>query len=484
MLDHLRYGAGYAAREPKTFLDFSNEGGLLRAVEMCNGAAVCRKLKAGTMCPSYMATKDEKDTTRARANALRNALAGKTFDVTDFTSREVYETLDLCISCKACKTECPSSVDMAKIKTEWLAHYHEAHGTPLRSRVFGHIHALSKLAAPVAPVANLALRTPLAKPVMSAIGVHPDRRLPMFAARPFTSRWRAYRKGSGARERQTRGDVVYFHDTFATYNYPQIAVATVRLLEAAGFNVIVEERRACCGRPMLSKGLVTEARKLAKRNLEVLAPYARRGVPIVGSEPSCILTLRDEYQDLLPNDPDVAALAGQTFMIDEFLAKLDAAGELGIAWDGSPSPEVFFHGHCHQKALIGVGPSMAILKTAGCAAKESGAGCCGMAGSFGFETEHYDVSRQIGEERLFPAVASVPSETVVAVAGVSCQQQIDHFTDRTPVHIAEVLAKRIAPDHVWQPSATVSSEPDGVAPSVRPTSEATAHARNTGAGPA
>jgi Fe-S oxidoreductase len=454
------------------------------SVEMCNGAAVCRKLKAGTMCPSYMATKDEKDTTRARANALRNALAGKTFDVTDFTSREVYETLDLCISCKACKTECPSSVDMAKIKTEWLAHYHEAHGTPLRSRVFGHIHALSKLAAPVAPVANLALRTPLAKPVMSAIGVHPDRRLPMFAARPFTSRWRAYRKGSGARERQTRGDVVYFHDTFATYNYPQIAVATVRLLEAAGFNVIVEERRACCGRPMLSKGLVTEARKLAKRNLEVLAPYARRGVPIVGSEPSCILTLRDEYQDLLPNDPDVAALAGQTFMIDEFLAKLDAAGELGIAWDGSPSPEVFFHGHCHQKALIGVGPSMAILKTAGCAAKESGAGCCGMAGSFGFETEHYDVSRQIGEERLFPAVASVPSETVVAVAGVSCRQQIDHFTDRTPVHIAEVLAGRIAPNHVWQPSATVSSERDGVAPSVRPTSEATAHARNTGAGPA
>ena len=484
MLDNLRFGPAYAAREPKTFLDFSEEGGLLRAVEMCNGAAVCRKLKAGTMCPSYMATKDERDTTRARANALRNALAGKTFDITDFTSKEVYQTLDLCISCKACKTECPSSVDMAKIKTEWLAHYHEAHGTPLRSRLFGHIHALSKLASPVAPLANLALRTPLAKPVMSAIGVHPERRLPPFAARPFTSRWRAYRKGSGGRDRQTRGDAVYFHDTFATYNYPQIAVATVRLLEAAGFNVIVEERRACCGRPMLSKGLVGEARKLAKRNLQVLAPYARQGVPIVGSEPSCILTLRDEYKDLLPDDPDVAVLAGQSFMIDEFLAKLDAAGELGIEWAAAPATDVFFHGHCHQKALIGMAPSMAILKAAGCVARESGAGCCGMAGSFGFESEHYDVSRKIGEERLFPAVEAASPQTVVAVAGVSCRQQIDHFTDRTPVHIAEVLASRIARQHAWRPNPEVASEPDGVPAPVHPTSEATVHARNTGAGPA
>ncbi|MBA3415100.1 MAG: hypothetical protein H0U10_07755, partial [Chloroflexia bacterium] len=357
-------------------------------------------------------------------------------------------------------------------------------GTPLRSRVFGHINALSKLAAPVAPLANLALRTPLAKPVMSAIGVHPERRLPTFAARPFTARWRAYRQGSGGRDRPTRGDAVYFHDTFATYNYPQIAVATVRLLEAAGFNVIVVEPRACCGRPMLSKGLIAEARKLAKQNVQVLTPYARQGIPIVGSEPSCILTLRDEYKDLLPNDPDVAVLAGQTFMIDEFLAKLDAAGELGIRWAAGPAAEVFFHGHCHQKAMIGIGPSMAILKAAGCAARESGAGCCGMAGSFGFETEHYDVSRKIGEERLFPAVEAASARTVVAVAGVSCRQQIDQFTDRLPVHIAEVLASRIAPGHNWQPSPQVAAEPDGIAPSVRPTSEATAHARNTGAGPA
>ncbi|MFM8593064.1 MAG: FAD-binding and (Fe-S)-binding domain-containing protein, partial [Chloroflexota bacterium] len=177
MTEHLRFGAGYKAREPKTYLDFSEEGGFLRAVEMCNGAAVCRKLKAGTMCPSFMATRDEVDSTRGRANALRNALAGRAFDPSEFTSKEVYDTLDLCLSCKACKTECPSSVDMAKIKTEFLQQYNDQHGVPMRSRVFGNIHLLSKLAAPVAPVANAVMGTPLAKPMMSALGVAPQRKL-------------------------------------------------------------------------------------------------------------------------------------------------------------------------------------------------------------------------------------------------------------------------------------------------------------------
>lgn len=453
MTEHLRFGAGYKAREPKTYLDFSEEGGFLRAVEMCNGAAVCRKLKAGTMCPSFMATRDEVDSTRGRANALRNALAGRVLDPSEFTSKEVYDTLDLCLSCKACKTECPSSVDMAKIKTEFLQQYNDQHGVPMRSRVFGNIHLLSKLAAPVAPVANAVMGTPLAKPMMSALGVAPQRKLAPFAARPFDVRWRAYKQGSGSAPRQTRGQVVYFHDTFATYNYPQIAVAAVRLLEAAGFDVIVEERRACCGRPMLSKGMIKEAMALAKKNVEVLAPYAREGIAIVGTEPSCILTLRDEYRDMLPNNKDVQALASQAFMIDEFLAKLDKAGELGIGWKNDAGPSVLFHGHCHQKALIGIAPSMAILKAAGCTATESGAGCCGMAGSFGYEAEHYDVSKKIGEERLFPAVNAATKQTVVAIAGVSCRQQVEHFTDRSTKHIAEVLAERIDPNHVWRSAA-------------------------------
>jgi FAD/FMN-containing dehydrogenase/Fe-S oxidoreductase len=479
MTENLRFGPSYRAQEPKTYLDFSAEGGFARAVEMCNGAAVCRKLMAGTMCPSFMATRDEKDSTRGRANALRDVLARGTLDRPDLASKDVYDVLDLCLSCKACKTECPSSVDMAKIKTEFLAHYQAEHGASLRSRVFGHIHDLSRLASPVAPFANLGMRLGLDAPVKNALGVAPQRRLSPFAARPFTDRWRAHQRRHGGSPRQTRGKVVYFHDTFAEYNYPRIGMAAVTLLEAAGFEVIVEKRRVCCGRPLLSKGFVEEARKLARRNIELLAPYAQQGMPIVGTEPSCILTLRDEYRDLLPDDEDVAAVARESYMVDEFLAKLDQAGDLGIVWKDGPGPDVLFHGHCHQKALIGMGPSMAMLATAGCTASESGAGCCGMAGSFGYEAEHYEVSRKIGEERLFPAIAAATSSTTVSVSGVSCRQQIEHFTDRRTKHIAEVLAERIAPGHTWTVRA-----PEPVPAEVAPTPESVAHARNTGAGPA
>jgi FAD/FMN-containing dehydrogenase/Fe-S oxidoreductase len=479
MTDNLRYGPTYHAREPKTYLDFSAEGGFARAVEMCNGAAVCRKLKAGTMCPSFMATRDEKDSTRGRANALRDVLAGGVLDRPDLGSQNVYDVLDLCLSCKACKTECPSSVDMAKLKTEFLAHYHDAHGTPLRSRVFGHIHDLSRLASPVAPFVNLGMRLGLDMPVKKMLGVAPQRKLSRFAARTFSERWRDHQQKNAERPRETRGQAVYFHDTFAEYNFPHIGMSAVKLLEAAGFEVVVVERRVCCGRPMLSKGLIEEARTLARQNVEALSPYARQGVPIVGTEPSCILTLRDEYRDLLPDDEDTTAVASQAYIIDEFLAKLDQAGDLGIAWKGDAGPEVLFHGHCHQKALIGMGPSMAMFAAAGCAAKESGAGCCGMAGSFGYEAEHYDVSRKIGEERLFPAVAAAGDTTTVSVAGVSCRQQIEHFTGRPTRHIAEVLADRIAPGHAWQ-----ARRPEPVPPSVQPTARSAAHATNTGAGPA
>lgn len=474
MTENLRLGADYHPVEIRTHLDFSREGGFMAAVEMCNGAAVCRKLKAGTMCPSYMATKDEKDTTRARANALRNALAGNIFEPADLTSKETYEVMDLCLSCKACKTECPSSVDMAKLKTEFLAHYYEAHGTPARAKLFGKIHTISHLGSTFAPVANLALTTPLGAPVMRAMGVHPERKMSTFKHNTFVKRWKKHVRELPA-NRPTRGAVVYFHDTFATYNYPGIGMAAVELLEAAGFQVIVEERRACCGRPMLSKGLVAEARKSARRNVELLAPHARLGIPIVGTEPSCILTLRDEYIDLLPDNPDAQLVASQAFMIDEYLAKLQADGDLGINWlEGTGSP-VFFHGHCHQKALIGMGPSMQMLKESGCPASESGAGCCGMAGSFGYEAEHYEVSKKIGSERLFPAVNALSDETTVAVAGVSCRQQIDHFTGRETSHIAEVLASRIDRSRPWSPA----TDPVAV-PEVEPTPEAKAHADQAG----
>ncbi len=202
---------------------------------------------------------------------------------------------------------------------------------------------------------------------------------------------------------------------------------------------------------MLSKGLLTDAKRAASRNVEMLAPYANAGIPIIGTEPSCILTLRDEYVDLLPGDHNADVVAKNSFMIDEFLAKLEKDGELGIGWKTDAAP-VMFHGHCHQKALIGMTPSMSILKSAGCVATESGAGCCGMAGSFGYEAEHYDVSQKIGEERLFPMVAEQSDETTIAIAGVSCRQQIEHFTERKAIHIVEVLAGRVA--RPWEPPLT------------------------------
>jgi FAD/FMN-containing dehydrogenase/Fe-S oxidoreductase len=440
MTENLRYGADYRAVDILTHLDFSKEGGFTAAIEMCNGAGVCRKTGSGTMCPSYMATRDEADSTRGRANALRAALSGKGLKFQNFSDPRTYEVLDLCLSCKACKTECPSSVDMAKIKTEFLAQYYDTHGTPRRAQMLAKVPQLNRMGARMAPIANLVLKTPLASIGKRMAGIHPNRNIAPFASETFES-W--FQKRGPRKEHGHRGLVVYYHDTFTNTQYPEIGKAAVRLLEAAGYTVAIVPRRACCGRPAYSKGLVHQARELARQNVVALAPYARQGIPVVGTEPSCILTLRDEYVDLLPDDPDVVRLGENSFMIDEFLQKLDSQDELDIVWKESEGTNVLFHGHCHQKAVVGMQPSMTMLNKAGYIVKESGAGCCGMAGSFGYEQEHYEVSKKIGEERLFPMVNQQARETIISVAGVSCREQIDHFTGRRPSHIAEVLAERI-----------------------------------------
>ena len=468
MVESLRYGASYSTLPIETHLDFSPEGGFAAAIEMCNGAGVCRKLGSGTMCPSYMATRDESDSTRARANALRNALAGKMFSRDEWLSDEVHGVLDLCLSCKACLTECPSSVDMAKIKTEFLAHYYAKNGTPARARAMADIHRTSKLASRTPRLSNLGMRSPVGKLAKKRLGIHPDRELSPIAPMTFEEWWsnhvkRRDRDHAGPEPRVSRGEVVYFHDTFTEFNFPRVGRATVRLLEAAGFDVIVETRRNCCGRPFFSKGLIDRARELARSNVDVLAPYALRGIPIIGSEPSCILMFRDEYLDLLGHD-DVAArtVADNTYMIDEYLTMLDSGDNgTGINWRDDRPRNVLFHGHCHQKTVIGSGPSMQMLRSAGLNPTESGAGCCGMAGSFGFELEHYEVSRKIGEERLFPAVRESGADTIIAVAGVSCRQQIEHFTVRKTQHIAETLAEQVRPGHRWTPplvAATVDAD--------------------------
>ncbi len=435
MTENLRFGGKYRARQVQTFFKYSREGGFDRAVEMCNGAAVCKKKLEGTMCPSYMVTREEEHSTRGRANALRAAINGH-LPEDALTSPRLYEVLDLCLECKGCKAECPSNVDMAKLKYEFLAHYHARHGTPLRARLFGNIERLNRLGCALAPVSNWMAGSAPARWILGRVlGIHPSRQLPPFASQTF-DRWFASR--NGRRPKASQGSVVLFNDCYMTYNYPEIGKAAVKVLEAAGFDVVLAEKK-CCGRPMISKGLIAEAKRNAADNVDRLSPFVARGVPIVGCEPSCILTFRDEYPDLL-DDPRVGALARQSFMIEEFLASLHGRGALNLPWrNGARS--LLLHGHCHQKALIGSAPSLQALRMLpGAKVEEVDSGCCGMAGSFGYEKEHYELSLAIGSRRLFPAVTAKGPEWEVVAAGVSCRQQIAHGTGRRARHLIEVLA--------------------------------------------
>lgn len=435
MTENLRYGGRYKAPPLKTHFSFAREGGFDRAVEMCNGAAVCKKKLEGTMCPSYMVTREEEHSTRGRANALRLAMSGQ-LGPDALTSERMYETLDLCLECKGCKAECPSNVDMAKLKYEFLAQYYARHGTPLRARLFGQIETLNRLGCAFAPVSNwIAQSAPVRWLLHRAAGIHRNRTLPPFASERF-DRWFAKRNGS--RPGGSRGQVALFNDTYMTYNYPEIGKAAVKVLEAAGFEVILPEHK-CCGRPMISKGLIQAAKANAAYNVEKLSTYAAKGIPIVGCEPSCMLTFRDEYPDLV-DDPRAEALAKNTFMIEEFLVGLIEQGQLDLPFRRG-AKSVLLHGHCHQKALIGSSPSLRVLRMLPDATvDEVDSGCCGMAGSFGYEAEHYDLSLAIGERRLFPTIRARDPQSEIVAAGVSCRQQIAHGTQRRARHLVEVLA--------------------------------------------
>jgi FAD/FMN-containing dehydrogenase/Fe-S oxidoreductase len=436
MTEHLRYGPEYRAWEPKTRLDFSAQGGFAGAIEMCNGIGVCRKKLEGTMCPSYMATLDEEHSTRGRANALRAVLSGKV-PQSEFTGRRLHAVLDLCLECKACKAECPANVDMAKIKYEFLAHYYRANGLPLRSRLFGRIHTLARVGSALAPISNwIAASAPHRWLLERVAGIDRRRPLPSFAAESF-AQWFARRRPEGG---GARGDVVLFHDTFNTYQTPNVAIAATRLLETLGYRVSLADR-GCCGRPMISKGMLEEACALARDNVARLVPTARQGRPIIGLEPSCLLTLRDEYPELVRTE-DARLVARQSLLLEEFLEREWSHGERPqFTANGRPA---LLHGHCHQKALVGTAPTVAVLKVAGYRVSEVDAGCCGMAGSFGFESEHYDLSVRIAERRLAPAVRAAGADVAVCAPGISCRQQVEHTTGRTPKHPAELLWEALA----------------------------------------
>jgi FAD/FMN-containing dehydrogenase/Fe-S oxidoreductase len=435
--EHLRYGTAYTTWQPTTLLDFSEQGGFAASVEMCNGVGACRKTLEGTMCPSYMATRDEEHSTRARANALRAVLSGR-LPRSEFTGQRLYEVMDLCLECKGCKAECPSNVDMAKMKYEFLHHYYKANGLPLRNRLFGRIARLNALGAKLPALANwLSNLAPSRLLLEKVAGIDRRRPLPAFASETFTDWFARHLAPASA----PRGEVVLFHDTFVTYNAPSIGQAAVRLLEHAGFRVVLVDKK-CCGRPLISKGMLAEAREHAAWNVARLAPYAARGVAIVGLEPSCLLTLRDESVDLVRTD-EARAVARQSLLFEQFLLRERERG-LDLRFDAR-GRKALLHGHCHQKALVGTAPTVAALRWAGFEVTEVDSGCCGMAGSFGFEREHYDVSVALGNRRLAPAVKAAPAGTEVVAPGISCRQQIQHLTGRLARHPAEVLLEALVP---------------------------------------
>ncbi|MEA2321616.1 MAG: hypothetical protein QOD81_1466 [Solirubrobacteraceae bacterium] len=436
LTEHLRDPALPPAPPLHTTLRFDGPDGMRGAADRCMNIGLCRKTGTGVMCPSYMATREEDHATRGRANALVRALSMPDPHAA-LGDERLHEILDLCVECKACKRECPLDVDMASLKSEFLSHYQAIHGTPLRSRVFGAVRLLNRAGAALAPVSNWPVRVPFVRALLArSLGIAPERPLPRFE-RETLLRWDARRPRRATPA--PRGDVVLLADSFTTFTEPAIGRAAVELLERAGWRVRLQSA-GCCGRASISKGLLDQAQRMARAMVDRLAPEAERGTPIVGVEPSCLLTLRDEYLALLPDDARVPVVAERTRLVADLLVEAIDAGDLALGDSPASGRRIVFHGHCHEKAGVGTEASRALLeRIPGAEVSELDAGCCGMAGSFGFEAEHYDVSRQIGELRLFPALRGEGPETIVAATGVSCRQQIAHFAGRTARHPVELV---------------------------------------------
>ena len=404
---------------------------------MCTGVGACRKTTAGTMCPSYMATRDEMHSTRGRANALRLVMNGDLpSNGNGLANETLFEALDLCLQCKACKSECPSQVDMAKLKGEFLHNYYQGKPRPLSHLLMGQIFRLNPIGSAMAPLANATLRNPLFKWLLEKVaGIDRRRTLPTFVHDHF-HKW-FDRHPVDARAGQ-RGSVVLIDDCFTTYNNPEVGIAAVRVLEAAGYLVGLAGLR-CCGRPAISKGLLTLGRDLARENVDKLLPYARQGTPIIGCEPSCLVTLIDEYRDFRLG-PDADLVARSCSLVDAFVADPKRVPDLPLR----PLPgRALLHGHCQQKAVIGTAGTLAALRRIPeLAVTELDSGCCGMAGSFGYESGHYDVSTALANRVLLPAAAADPSARLVA-PGFSCRSQVHGLAGINAVHPIQLLAEQL-----------------------------------------
>jgi FAD/FMN-containing dehydrogenase/Fe-S oxidoreductase len=432
---NLRYGAGYTTPNPTTYFDYAEHGGMAGAVEMCSGLGVCRKKLDGTMCPSYMATLEEKHSTRGRANTLRLAMAGRMGE-SGLGDHDVHDVLDLCLECRACKAECPVGVDVARFKSEFLAGYWQRHGTPLRTRVIGRIHRLSKWGSRFAPIANAAAGSGIGRWMNEQLlGIDSRRTPPRFVRETFAHRFKALSPQPSALTR-----VVLFNDTFTNYNHPELGIAAVDVLEAAGVGVRVAAH-GCCGRPLISQGLLGEARAAAQVNADALFEAASRGERIVFLEPSCLSAVREDAPALLRGEAQrKARIVGDACVLfEDYVEQEWKAGRIGLDLKPGPST-VLLHGHCHQKAMGLMPAARALLaRVPGSTVVDLDAGCCGMAGSFGYAREHYDVSQKIGERKLLPSARAMPPGAVLVAPGTSCREQVKHFTGVAAVHPAQLL---------------------------------------------
>lgn len=438
MTENLRIHPGYTTQLPKTFYRFEEEQGFDRAIEMCTGVGHCRKTLGGTMCPSFMATRDEEDSTRGRANALRSAIAGD-LGLDGLASPRLYQVLDLCLECKACKSECPSGVDMARLKSEFLAHYYEKHPRPLGKRLTAATRSTAMKAQMHPRLFNFMLQNRWVRLLLEKLaGLDRRRQLPRFSQNSFCSHLRKLPVAA----HQTEADVVLFIDTFTDFYEPEIGISAVHLLHRLGIRPWCFTQ-GCCQRPLISAGLLDKARTQGASVLRHLAPSLKRKVPIIVLEPSCYATLADDFPDLL-EDRDAAHQLGSCIQtIEEFVSKNHLQEELRRATYSSPGT-VVLHGHCQQKALIGTSATAELLRCLPNSQVEVlDAGCCGMAGSFGYEKSHYAISEKIGGQRLFPRLRKLEDGSLIAASGFSCRAQIRHFTDREALHPAEILANRL-----------------------------------------
>jgi FAD/FMN-containing dehydrogenase/Fe-S oxidoreductase len=427
---NLRYGPAYRAEDPATWFDYSDYGGLAGAVEMCSGLGACRKKLSGTMCPSYMATSEETHTTRGRANVLRLAMSGG-LGTAGLDDDAIAAALDLCLECRACKAECPVGVDMARFKSEFLARRWERSGTPLRARVLGNVHGLAAVGSRWSRLANRIAASGIARAINhDLLGIDRRRRLPPWTAGTLQSRFAGPPVGEAR--------VLLFNDTFTNYYDPEIGIAAAQLLEAAGRPAALSDN-VCCGRPLISQGLLEDARGLASRNTRLLHNAASRGVPLLFCEPSCLSAIKEDAPALLRGDEQKRAkeVAASAMLVEEYLER-ECAGSLRFR----PGPaRILLHGHCHQKSMGMLAPAVALLsRVPGASVVDLDAGCCGMAGSFGYAKEHFEVSKAIGERKLLPAVRSMGAGDILVAAGTSCRHQVADFTEHQGVHPAVLLA--------------------------------------------